>query len=63
MSIGSPLDIRKQLADALGTGGLPYWRMLTSFLQGNIGRIEYEESVRRWINTAELGALEFLISL
>ncbi|KAG8861448.1 hypothetical protein FRB96_002897 [Tulasnella sp. 330] len=57
MTITSPLEIRTQLASALGSGGLPYWRMLTDFLQGNIGRVEFEELVRRWINTSELVVL------
>ncbi|KAG8890987.1 hypothetical protein FRB99_003847, partial [Tulasnella sp. 403] len=52
--IPSPLTIRTQLASALKDNGLPYWRNLTDFLQGNIGRVEFEEHVRLWINTPEL---------
>lgn len=55
MSLTSPLEIRKQLGSALGKAGLPYWNKLRDFLVGKLGRSEFEELVRQWINTPELG--------
>lgn len=55
MSIGSPLEIRTQLSSALGKAGLPYWKKLRDFLVGKLGRVEFEELIRQWINTPELG--------
>lgn len=53
--LASPLEIRTQLGSALGKDGLPYWNKLRDFLIGKLGRIEFEELVRQWINTHELG--------
>lgn len=55
MSLTSPLEIRTQLGSALGKAGLPYWNKLRDFLVGKLGRAEFEELVRQWINTPELG--------
>ncbi|KAG8996328.1 hypothetical protein FRB90_012760 [Tulasnella sp. 427] len=54
MSLTSPLEIRTQLGSALGKAGLPYWNKLRDFLVGKLGRSEFEELVRQWINTPEL---------
>lgn len=54
MSLTSPLEIRTQLGSALGKAGLPYWNKLRDFLVGKLGRAEFEELVRQWINTPEL---------
>lgn len=53
--LASPLEIRTQLGSALGKDGLPYWNKLRDFLIGKLGRVEFEELVRQWINTPELG--------
>lgn len=50
----TPLEIRTQLGSLLGKDGLPYWNKLRNFLFGKLGRIEFEEDVRQWINTTEL---------
>jgi len=62
--MATPTQIRTQLASALGSNGLSYWKILKHFLVGNLSRIEFDEVVRRWINTPDLSApdhIEYLI--
>lgn len=47
--------IKGQLASELGSSGLSYWRTLADFLGGKIVRAEFEDLVRKQINTPRLG--------
>ena len=48
-------QIKSQLAIELGSSGLNYWKTLSDFMTGKIVRVEFEELVRKHINTSHLG--------
>jgi transcriptional coactivator HFI1/ADA1 len=41
--------IKKELHDALGENGLPYWKALNGYLLGQIGKSEMESMVKGWL--------------
>ncbi|KAF8308221.1 hypothetical protein DL93DRAFT_2087244 [Clavulina sp. PMI_390] len=54
MAVSSANSVKAQLAQLLGSNGLPYWRALSDFLAGKTSRTEFEKDMRQWINTPEL---------
>lgn len=49
------LEIKTQLADELGSNGLPYWRTLSDYLCAKISRQEFEDIVKQYLNLPRLG--------
>jgi hypothetical protein len=48
------MELKAQLAAALGTNGLPYWRTLGDFLCARISRQEFDDILQDLINTPDL---------
>lgn len=47
-----PVDtqaVKQELHDALGENGLPYWKAMNGYLLGQVGKVELEGMVRRWL--------------
>ncbi|WWC62418.1 uncharacterized protein I303_105014 [Kwoniella dejecticola CBS 10117] len=47
-------SIKQQLHDVLGEDGLPYWKALNGYLQGQLGRGELEGMVKSWFKGDKL---------
>lgn len=55
-------EVKAALNAALGTNAKSYWRVFSNFLSGRAARAEFEDSVRQYLNTPQLGessVLEF----
>ena len=48
-------EVKAGLNAALGTNAKPYWRVFSNFLSGQAARAEFEDSVRQYLNTSQLG--------
>ncbi|KZV99957.1 hypothetical protein EXIGLDRAFT_604916 [Exidia glandulosa HHB12029] len=59
------LEIKTQLADELGSHGLPYWRTLSDYLCAKISRQEFEDIVKQYLHVPRLVQLHnaLLISI
>jgi hypothetical protein len=42
-------NIKQELHDALGEHGLPYWKALSGYLMGQVGRSELEFMAKGWL--------------
>jgi hypothetical protein len=55
-------EVKAALNAELGTNAKSYWRVFSNFLSGRAARAEFEDSVRQYLNTPQLGespVLEF----
>ena len=48
-------EVKAALNVALGTNAKSYWRVFSNFLSGRTARAEFEDSVRQYLNTQQLG--------
>ena len=55
-------EVKAALNVALGTNAKSYWRVFSNFLSGRTARAEFEDSVRQYLNTQQLGVSPVLDS-
>lgn len=65
MSLSSTPTIKRQLTDALGSRNPQYWDTFRSYMKGEISRIEFDELVRKCLDSVALVQLHnaLIISL
>lgn len=51
----NPSIVRAKLAKALGPNRRHYWNALSSYINGETSRSEFDETIREHINTPDLG--------